>query len=399
MILDALIIGGGPAGGTAGLLLAEAGWSVGIVEKKLFPRCKVCGEFISATSLPLLQKLGISDFYLVNGGPEVKQIGLYAGDLKLTSKMPPANDSMAKWGRSLGRELLDKALLDRAKAAGATLWQPGHAKNLQHKDGLFNCTVSINNKTEEITARTVILANGSWERGIEPSDNKAHKPSDLLAFKAHFRGSTLAPDLMPLFAFHAGYGGLAHCDNQRVTLSCCIRRDALFLARQQQPGLQAGEAVLHYIMKSCRGVRDVLEHAVLEGSWLAAGPIRPGIRNCYKDNIFYVGNIAGEAHPIIAEGISMAMQSAWLLSQSLIAHQKDILAGKGFNEAGAEYTKQWHQHFASRIQAAALFARLAMMPSWTVSLMGPVLKQFPSILTLGAKLSGKDKQVVPWLNR
>ena len=90
----------------------------------------------------------------------------------------------------------------------------------------------------------------------------------------------------------------------------------------------------------------------------------------------------------------MAMQSAWLLSQILVAHQKDIMAGKGKNEAGAEYTKQWHQHFASRIHAAAVFARLAMMPSWSVSLIGPVVKQFPSILTIGAKLSGKNKQVV-----
>lgn len=395
MTLDVLIIGGGPAGATAGLLLAEAGWTVGIIEKKIFPRYKVCGEFISATSLPLLKKLGISDFYLANGGPEIKQVGLYAGELILTANMPSANESLAKWGRSLGREYLDKVLLDKANAAGATLWQPGYAKGLQRKDGIFNCTVNIENKSEEIAARIVILANGSWDRGIEQSSSNAHKPSDLLAFKAHFRNSTLDPGLMPLLAFPAGYGGLAHTDNQRVTLSCCIRRDAMLIARKLQPGLPAGEAVLHYIMNSCRGVREVLKHAEREGNWLAAGPIRPGIRHCYKDNVFYVGNIAGEAHPIVAEGISMAMQSAWLLSQILITGQKDIMAGKGVNEAGAEYAKQWHQHFASRIHAAAIFARLAMMPSWAISMMGPIVKHFPSILTFGAKLSGKNKQVVP----
>jgi len=398
MTLDVLIIGGGPAGATTALLLAEAGWSVGIVEKKTFPRRKVCGEFISATSLPLLQKIGMADFYFEHGGPEVKRVGLYAGATILTAKMPPAISSAAKWGRSLSREHLDKTLLDRAIAAGAKCWQPANAKSLEQKAGLFNCTISMDNQTEVIDARLVVMANGSWEKGFDHSIIKTHKPYDLLAFKAHFKNSVLPSDLMPLLAFPGGYGGLAHCDNQRVTLSCCIRRDTLQHARKKQPELQAGETVLRYIMSVCRGARDVLEHAERDGNWLAAGPIQPGIRSCYKQGIFFVGNIAGEAHPVVAEGISMAMQSAWLLSQTLIARQKEIMAGKGANEAGAEYAKLWHQHFASRIHAAALFARLAMMPSWAVSLIGPVLKQFPSILTLSAKLSGKAKQVVPLNN-
>ena len=58
-LFDAIIIGAGPAGATLACLLSQAGWSVAIVEKKNFPRRKVCGEFISATSLPLLQKIFI----------------------------------------------------------------------------------------------------------------------------------------------------------------------------------------------------------------------------------------------------------------------------------------------------------------------------------------------------
>ena len=82
---------------------------------------------------------------------------------------------------------------------------------------------------------------------------------------------------MPLLAFPGGYGGLVNTDGGRVTLSCCIRRDKLQDVRKKYHGLHAGEAVLKHIMATCRGVHQTLHKAQREGSWLAAGPIRPGI--------------------------------------------------------------------------------------------------------------------------
>ena len=122
---------------------------------------------------------------------------------------------------------------------------------------------------------------------------------------------------MPLLAFPGGYGGMVHSDSGRVSLSCCIRRDVLQALRTGGEPRSAAEAVFQHIRESCAGVRRSLERAVLDGAWLAAGPIAPGIRTRYADGIFRVGNAAGEAHPIVAEGISMAMQSAWLLAGAL----------------------------------------------------------------------------------
>ena len=48
---DAIIIGAGPAGSTAAIRLASAGWSVAIAEKRQFPRRKVCGECMAASNL------------------------------------------------------------------------------------------------------------------------------------------------------------------------------------------------------------------------------------------------------------------------------------------------------------------------------------------------------------
>ncbi|MCW8385643.1 FAD-dependent oxidoreductase [Fluoribacter dumoffii] len=387
MALDVLIIGGGPAGATTALLLAEAGWSVGLLEKKKFPRRKVCGEFISGTSLSLLQKMGLEEFYLTHGGPEINKVGLYADNVMLTTKMPSSASS--QWGRALAREYLDTELVNKAKLRDVQVWQPCEAIHLQRtKKGEFICSVKANDEIE-LSASLVVVANGSWEKSIEHLETKIHKPSDLLAFKAHFTNSSLPADLMPLLAFPGGYGGIVHSSMQKVTLSCCIRRDVLQNLRLKTPGIHAGEAVYRYLLSQCRGVRESLGNAERVCAWLATGPIRPGIRCCYRDGIFFAGNIAGEAHPIVAEGISMAMQSGWLLASNLEQFKGN------WNRAGILYSKQWNKYFRTRIQASALFAHLAMMNSWPRSLLLSMIKQFPIILNLGARFSGKIQQVVP----
>ncbi|ARB91253.1 NAD(P)/FAD-dependent oxidoreductase [Legionella longbeachae] len=394
MTLDVLIIGGGPAGATTAILLAKAGWSVGLIEKKEFPRKKVCGEFISATSLPLLQILGLEKFYFENGGPEVTRVGLYAGDVILTANMPHMNSSANPYGRALGREYLDTALINEAKLNGVTIWQPCEAIHLQNKNGLFFCTIKKEAKiSETVCSLRVVMAYGSWGKKIDSSDAKIHKDCDLLAFKAHFKNCSLSKNMMPLLAFPGGYGGLVHSSPQQVALSCCIRRDTLKNLRLKSPDLPAGEAVFKYIKEHCRGVREVFELAHIDDKWLAAGPIQPGIRTCYKNGIFFVGNIAGEAHPVVAEGISMAMQSAWLLSQSLI--QFNMKQNNNLNDAGKYYTQQWRKYFAHRIYASIFLAHLAMLKPWGRALLLPIIQQFPALLSLGAKFSGKTQQIVP----
>ena len=367
MRCDVLIIGAGPAGSSAARLLARAGRSVVLVEKNRFPRRKVCGEFISATTMPVLEACGVADAFDTAAGPMVTRVGAYSGDAMLTA---PAHKN---WGRALGREHLDTMLRDAALAAGAVVLQPAEVVDFRRTDQGF---VAMLDDGREIAAHTVIAACGSWNtKGPFAISDTGPAASDLFAFKAHFRKSALPPGLMPLLAFPGGYGGLVHSDDGRTSLSCCIRRDALARARARHGG-KAAEAVLAHVLETTKGARLALGEAVLEGSFLATGPIHPGIRKRQDDGVFCTGNIAGEAHPVIAEGISMAIQSSGLLAQLLIAGRAE------------DYAQAWKSRFALRIRAAAFFAHLAMNGAGRLA-GSALLRAAPGLLDFGARISGK----------
>ena len=389
---DAIIIGGGPAGASAAILLAQAGHAVAVVEKAVFPRGKVCGEFISATTWPLMRELGVADTLKPSAGPVVRRVGVFAGTAQLTSAMALLRNDEIDGGCAVGREVLDTVLLERACAAGAKIWQPWTLAGYAAAAAGYTCTVEErgSGRLRTLQAPLLIAAHGSWESGPLPTQDfrTPSRPSDLLGFKAHFREGNLAADLMPLLAFPGGYGGLVHTGAARISLSCCIRRDQLEACRKRWPQHRAGAAVLAHVSAHCAGVAAALSAAPLEGAWLAAGPIQPGIRGFGTEGVFTVGNAAAEAHPIVAEGISMAIQSASLLCERLIARRSSALTPAVLASIRHDYASAWRRNFSPRLHAATLYAHLFMRPLSTRMAVA-VMEQFPSVLALGARWSGK----------
>ena len=393
---DALVIGGGPGGATAALLLAQAGWSVVLVERKVFPRRKVCGEYLSATNWPLLEMLGLTKAFADMAGPPVTRTAIFVGGSNVQAELPRPMPRDGPWGRALSREHLDSLLLARAASQGVDVRQPWRCAELTRDGDGYVCRIEsqVTRQSSELRAGLVIAAHGSWELGplvTQPQQVATH-PHDLLAFKAHFREAALPPGLMPLLSFTDGYGGMVHCDHGQASLSCCLRRGRLERL-QRVEGEPAGETVLQHILDSCPVLRPVLNKAIRDEPWLSAGPIRPGLRRCYRDGIFVVGNAAGEAHPVVAEGISMAVQSAWLLTQRLIAARTQLHERRVADEVGRLYEAEWRRCFAPRIRAAAAVAHWAMRPN-LVNATIPFLRRWPGLLTWGARLSGKARLVI-----
>jgi len=405
---DAIIIGAGPAGSTAAVLLARAGWSVALVEKQRFPRRKVCGECLAASNLPLLDALGIGAEFNASAGPELRQVALMQGQRTLIADLPAADQPNRAWGRALGRETLDTLLLAQARASGTVVLQPWSVQALGGSAGDHRCEIRAigSDHQEQLHAPVLIAAHGSWEPlpSGRAERRLARRPDDLFAFKANFRDAHLVPGLLPVLSFVGGYGGMVLADQGITTLACCIREDRLEACRRLFPGLSAGDAVEALLKQACHGVAQALGPARREGAWLATGPIDPGIRLRAGDTLFRIGNAAGEAHPIIGEGMSMAMQSAWLLCAQLLrpAGPRDGLANTAW-QAGVRhrYAAEWRRHFAPRLRLAAGLAHLAMRPALTAPCLG-LLDRWPALLTQGARRGGKvscavSPETVSWL--
>ena len=390
---DAIVIGGGVAGATTAILLAQAGWSVAVVEKSEFPRRKVCGECVAATNLPLLDALGVGAEFAAQAGPALERVGLYCGERRLTAPLPRLRAPFAPWGRALGRDTLDALLLRRARDCGAALWQPWTAKHVARRAGLHECRVvhAATGDRAVLCAPVAIAAHGSWEPPPDETATPRHdaRDDDLLAFKANFSNAAVQAGLLPVLAFAGGYGGMVLGDRGRLTLACCVRRDRLREWRRRAPGAAAGVAVQTALAHDCGGVRDALHGATREGPWLSVGPVRPGIRAAWTEpRGFAVGNAAGEAHPILGEGISMAMQAAWLLCGRLTGARKHVLAGADQAAIGAEYAHAWRRQFGARLRWAAVLAQIAMRPT-PLALALPLLQALPPLLTLAARIGGK----------
>jgi menaquinone-9 beta-reductase len=161
---DVLVVGAGPAGAVAAIVLARAGVRVRLIDRAVFPREKLCGDTINPGTLGMLRRLGLAAGVEPRGLPIDGMIVTGEGGIAVEGRYPRDQRGLA-----ISRRDFDARLLEHATAAGAA----------------FDC----------ITAREALVdgpASAPIVRGIVAGNGARHQLPAKVVLAADGRRSTIA---------------------------------------------------------------------------------------------------------------------------------------------------------------------------------------------------------------
>ena len=147
---EVVIVGAGPAGAAAALVLARRGRRVLLVDRERFPRDKVCGDALIPDALRALERLGLID--------GVRALGHAATTLSLYSAARERLDVPSAF-ITLSRRVFDHFLVRQAVEAGAT-FHHGHV-GLVDADRGGTLRLAPRGAGAEVVARAGLIATGA----------------------------------------------------------------------------------------------------------------------------------------------------------------------------------------------------------------------------------------------
>src|SRR6266481_1044148 len=153
-----IVVGGGPAGVAAAILLRQKGHDVLLLDAARFPRDKVCGEGVSPESWRLLERLDAASAVRALRPHPLRGMALTAPD---GTTFRGEYGSEREPGFAAPRERLDQALLGCAHRAGVEVREGARVTRLRFQ-GTRVAGVDLENGRgpEELGARLVVGADG-----------------------------------------------------------------------------------------------------------------------------------------------------------------------------------------------------------------------------------------------
>ncbi len=293
------IIGGGLAGLSLGIALRRRGVPVSLHEAGIYPRHRVCGEFISGVSQSTFDALGIGDLF-----DDAKRHRSTAWFLRARRILSTQLSS----GLGISRFTLDERLSRRFQELGGLLCERSR-RRVQGEDGLVWCAGRM-------------PAKGRW-----------------IGLKCHVLGLELDADLEMHLASN-GYVGMAKVERDKVNV-CGLFRLAPNLSGK---GIETLEGYL-----SAGGldalVRRIFAARVDVESFLGVAGFRLG-RQEPRDGIAALGDAWGMIPPFTGNGMSMAFESAEIAADPLHAWQT---GRRKWTETLERLREELRQRFARRM--------------------------------------------------
>lgn len=293
------IAGGGLAGLSLGIALRQQGGEVALHEAGVYPRHRVCGEFISGVSPATFQTLGVADLF--HDAQEHRSTAwFFRGRKILTTEVPT--------GLGISRYTLDQRLGARFRDLGGVLHESSRLKP-EGKDGLVWCAGRV-------------PARGHW-----------------IGLKCHASALELVADLEMHLASN-GYIGLARVEGGKVNICGLFRLEPKLSGRGAQTlelYLRAGG--LHGL------VTRIFSARVDETSFLGVAGFRLG-RQSKCQGIATLGDAWAMIPPFTGNGMSMAFESAELAVEPLQTWQS---GRETWSRALARIRQRLASHFAKRL--------------------------------------------------
>jgi len=320
MTYDVAIVGGGPAGCAAAITAARAGNRVVLYERTVYPRHRVCGEFMSAESHLVLETLL---------GPEHD---LLASPQKITSARMFADGNCVEFDLdhpawSITRYDLDLALWRAAMGAGVECANQTVERLVREGDS-FCLEVK---SSSSISASKVINASGRWSNLRRPIVDNGPR---WIGIKAHFSGEH-APSSTDIYIFKGGYCGVQPISPTHLNASAMVRADVATTIDE----VFAAHPELWLRSRAWERATDVVSTSPLVH--VTPAPVTDGVYNA--------GDAAAFIDPFVGDGISLALRSGVLAAQC---------------ESAEEYAEVYQKRFARAFQTSALARKLIYAPEF-----------------------------------
>ncbi len=330
---DLIVIGGGPAGTSLSILMAEAGFSVLLLEKGRYPLQKVCGEYLSREALPYLDRLSIP--YASLNPPSIDQLRVTC------AKGPTLQCALPLGGVGLSRNELDRMMAERVREKGGTVKEGSKVRSISPTERGF----SVQTRDSEYKAHTVVEAHGKDKgpaiHGPErPRKKKGTKGLRKWVGIKHRVEGPLPRGRIELHTFPGGYAGLSRIEGENkgclsylIDASILQERGRGAVERQrmeENPHLAGWLRTLHFP-----------EHPV------GISELAFGRGSSHEEGIWSTGDAAVSIPPLAGNGMSMAIEGSFFLAPELIG----LLQGKlDKEEAVRRYHKASQRHFGTRMR-------------------------------------------------
>lgn len=350
---DVAIIGAGPAGSTLAALLARSGRSIALVDRDVFPRDKLCGEFLSYDALPLLDAIGLVDALDAAGAVRIRSCRIIGSGRTFAFDFPAEARGISRW-------TMDELLLRRAVSCGAEPFEGWTADSIDFDEGRALVTVGREESRVRIRARMACGAWGRWGR-FDRLFSRSFTVRDIsrfFGFKRHYvpaqPGSAPPPDTIDLYPFARGYLGVSWIEGCLTNICGLVHESRL---RQHRGGWPA-------FIETLRAERPGLErlyagHEPAQDEYLSSEPVVFAPRSAVESHVVLVGDAAGLIDPLAGNGMTMAIQSAALAASTI----ERFLSGALDREALEQHYASAHRRlFSNRIRWSRRVAWLLGRP-------------------------------------